>query len=63
MVVIAEVAIVDCHVVCIDRALQGLLLLVGRVLRAVGLQVLCRFVWEGMGGAWYLAVALGLFIA
>ncbi len=48
---------------CTDRALQGLPPLVGRVLGAVSPGVLHRFVWEGMDGARYLAVALGLLIA
>ncbi len=62
-VIIPEVAFVDCCLVCIDHALRGLLLLVGRVLGAVGPQVLCQFGQEGMDGAQYLAIALGLFIA
>ncbi len=62
-VVVAEVAIVNGSMMCADCALQGLLPLVGRVLGAVGPQVLCRFVREGMDGAWYLAVALGPLMA
>ncbi len=58
MVVVTEVAIVDGSMLCADRALRGLFPLVGRVLGAVGLQVLCRFVQEGMDGARYLALAL-----
>jgi hypothetical protein len=48
---------------CADRALLCLLPLVGRVLRAVGPRVLCRFVREGMDVARYLAVALGPLMA
>ena len=58
MVVVAEVVNFNGSVMCADRALRGLLPLVGRVLGAVGSQVLHRFVWEGMDGARYLAVAL-----
>ncbi len=63
VVVIAEITIVDSSVMCADRALRGLLPLVGRVLGAVGPRVLCRFVREGMDGARYFAIALGLLIA
>jgi hypothetical protein len=63
VVIIAEIAIVDHCVVCINRILWGQLLLVGRVLGTVGPWVLCWFVREGVDGAGYLAVALGLFIA
>ncbi len=62
-VIVAEVAIVNCGVVCIHCALQGRLLLVCWFLRAVGPRVLCRFIREGMERAWYLAIAPGLFIA
>ncbi len=62
-VVVAEVAIIDCGVVCVQRALQGPLLLVGRVLGAVGPRVLRQFVWEGVDRAQHLAITPGLFIA
>ncbi len=62
-VVVAEVAIVNGSMMCADRALRCLLPLVGRVLGAVGPQVLHRFIREGMDGAWYLAVAPGLLMA
>ncbi len=62
-VVTAEIAIVDCGVVCIDCALWGQLFLVGQIFGVVGPQVLCRFVQEGVYGARYLVVALGFFIA
>jgi hypothetical protein len=62
-VIIAEIAIVNHSVVCINRALQGWLLLVCRILRAVGPRVLCRFVREEVDRARYLTIALGLFIA
>ncbi len=62
-VIVAEVAIVDCGMVCIHRALQGQLLLVGRVLGVVGPCVLHRFIQEGVDRARYIAVAPGLCIA
>jgi hypothetical protein len=62
-VVAAEIAIINCSMVCINSALWGRLLLVGRVLRAVGPRVLCQFVREGVDRAQHLAIALGLFIA
>jgi hypothetical protein len=62
-VVIAEVAIVNGSVMCTDCDLRGLLPLVGRVLRAVGPRVLCRFIQEGIDGARYLAIAPGLLMA
>jgi hypothetical protein len=63
VVIVAEVAIVNGSVMCADRALGGLLPLVGRVLGAVGPQVLCWFIQEGMDGAWYLAIAPGILMA
>ncbi len=62
-VVIAEIAIVNCSMVCVDCASRGLLPLVGQILKAVGQQVLHQFVQEGVDGSQYIAAALGLFIA
>jgi hypothetical protein len=62
-VIIAEVVIVDCSMVHVDRTLRSLLPLVGRVLGAVGPRVLCRFFQEGVDGARYLPNVLELFIA
>ncbi len=63
VVIVAEVAIVDCSVVCVHHALRGRLLLIGKVLGAIGPPVPCRFIWEEVDGAQYLVVAPGLFIA
>ncbi len=62
-VVVAEIVIINCGVVCIHHASRGQLLLVGQALGAVGPRVLCCFVQEGVDGARHLAVALGLFTA
>ncbi len=45
-VVIAEIAIVECSMVCVDCALRGLLPLFGRFLGAVSPRVLYQFVGE-----------------
>ena len=52
VVVIAEIVTVNCSIVCVNRALRGWLLLVGRILRNFGLQVLAGLSgkeWMGHG--------------
>jgi hypothetical protein len=56
-VVITEIAIVNHSVVCLHCALQGRLLLLGRLLQALSPCVPCRFVREGVDGTQYLAIA------
>jgi hypothetical protein len=60
---VAEVAIVNGSAMCTDCASRRLLPLVGWVLGAVRPRVLCRFIWEGMDGSGYLAIAPGLLMA
>ncbi len=61
--IIAKVAIVNCGVACIHRALQGWLLLIDQVLQALSPLMPCQFVWEGVDGARYLAVAPMILVA
>jgi hypothetical protein len=63
VVIVAEVTIINRGVVCIHRASQGWLLLVGRILRAGSPQMLFQFIRVGVDRARHLAVASELFIA